>query len=286
MEIGYFNGEFVSIDANVIPIEDRGYQFGDGVYEVIRVYRGTPFLLEEHLLRLEKSASAISMSLPHSLEELKRLAEEGVRRSNLDEAEIYIQVTRGIHPRQHLFPDVSPSLSMTIRKVRSIPAEHYRNGVKVLLMNDERWLNCHIKSLNLLPNVLAKQFASSKGCYEAILVRDNVVTEGTSANVFAVKDGGIFTSPLSKKILSGITRKAIVDLVAKMGLPLTEEEMTPQFLKEADEVFLTSTVIEVLPVRQIDDKVIGNGKPGELTTRLHERYRHIVDNAVNKINAQ
>lgn len=284
MAVGFFNGKFVSIDDPVVPLEDRGYQFGDGVYEVIRVYQGMPFLLEEHLERLQKSASAISIELPYSPEEIKHLAEKGVKRSKLDEVEIYLQVTRGIHPRQHAFPDVPPSLSMTFRKVRVIPEKHYQNGVNVLLMDDERWSNCHIKSLNLLPNVLAKQTAYSKGCYEAVFVKDGFVTEGSSSNVFAVKNGTIYTPPLSKKILSGITRKVVVNIAQEIGLPLIEEEITPQFLKGADEVFLTGTVIEVLPVRQIDEQMIGSGEPGKVTLQLHEKYRRIIDNQIKKAN--
>jgi D-alanine transaminase len=273
--IGFINGKFVPIDQEVVPIDERGHQFGDGVYEVVKVYQSYPFMLDEHLQRLKKSAAAIKLKLNYTSNELKDIIVEGIKKSELSDAEVYLQVTRGIAPRNHLFPDIPTSTTMTIRPARSVSESYRENGAPVMLMDDERWENCYIKSLNLLPNILAKQEAYSSGCFEAILVRNGYVTEGSSTNVFAVKDGVVYTTPLSKKILHGITRQAVLGLAKKLDIPFKEEEMTPGFLLDADEVFITSTTAEVLPVSVIDGQEIGSGKPGVITVKLQESYRQL-----------
>jgi len=273
MAIAFFNGKWISPEELVIPIDERGHNFGDGVYEVIRVYNGVPFTMREHLERLEKSAEAIRLTMNYTVEQFEELIREGLQKSGLKEASVYLQVTRGIATRIHSFPDVPSSTSMTIREAKPLPQEYRDNGTKALLLEDERWKNCYIKSLNLLPNVLAKRTAADQGCFEAILVRDGLVTEGSSCNVFAIKDGTIYTAPATHKILHGITRAKLLELAAKMDIPVVEEEFTPDFLKSADEVFLSSTSMEAMPVVQIDDTQIGNGKPGTITNRLAEAYR-------------
>lgn len=275
MTIGFVNGKFISIDSLAIPIEDRGHQFGDGVYDVIRVYNGRPLMLQEHLLRLEKSADAIDVQLNFTLQELEKIVEEGLTRSGLLDCEVYIQVTRGISPRQHLFPNVSASTTMTIRPARTISDTLKSQGVSVTLRQDERWANCYIKSLNLLPNILAKQSATNEGFHEAIFVKDEYITEGSSSNVFAVKDGVLYTPPISRKILPGITRATVIQLAKENGHVVKEEELKPNFLIKADEMFITSTTMEVLPVSNVDGTAIGNGVPGELTLKLSDYYRRL-----------
>jgi D-alanine transaminase len=277
MEIGFINGTFIPINKEVVPIDERGHQFGDGVYEVIRVYHSQPFMLHEHLQRLENSATAIKIKINYSISELEQFIIEGIKKSELSDAEVYIQVTRGMARRNHLFPDVSPSTSMTIRPARNIPKEQRENGIRVMLMPDERWQNCYIKSLNLLPNILAKQEAVLAGCAEAILVRDGFVTEGSSSNIYVIKEHILYTTPLSKHILHGITRQAVLALASKIGISVVEKEMTPEFLKEGDEAFITSTSIEVLPIIAVDEHIIGIGKPGAITLKLQEWYSYLYD---------
>jgi len=272
VSIAYFNGEFVNIDERVIPIEERGHQFGDGVYEVVMVYNNTPCLLDEHLKRLANSAKLINLSLPYTLTEIKNIILEAIKRSNLSHAEVYFQVTRGIASRTHLFPDASPSFSLTVKPVREIDEKLYQTGVDTLTTADERWANCHIKSLNLLPNILAKQMAVDHGKYEAILVNNGLITEGTSTNVFVIKRDTIYTTPLTSNILAGITRQAIIKLADEANLKLVEEDFTVDFLKQGDEAFISSTTIELLPIRSVDSVTIGNGTPGVITKQLHNLY--------------
>lgn len=276
MTIAFFNGAFLDVDQKVIPIDERGHQFGDGVYEVIRVYDGKPFLMQEHLQRLERSAEAIQLKGNYSLAELEQIILEGLSRSQLQEAEIYIQVTRGISPRQHLFPNVPASTSITIRPARIISEKARNEGVAALLMDDERWANCYVKSLNLLPNILAKQNAVSQGFYEAIFYRDDIVTEGSSCNIFAVKNGTLHTPQATKRILHGITRANVLAIAKELEIPVKEEDITIDFLMESDEAFITSTTMEILPIQSIsleNDNQATYGKPGRITKSLHERYQ-------------
>lgn len=280
MAIAFFNGTWISPEELVIPIDERGHNFGDGVYEVIRVYNGVPFTMREHLERLEKSAEAIRLKMDYTIEQFEDLILEGLQKSGLKEAAVYLQVTRGVALRLHNFPNVPSSTSMTIREAKPLPQEYRDNGVKTLLLEDERWKNCFIKSLNLLPNILAKQAAADQGCFEAILVRDGVITEGSSCNVFVAKGGTLYTAPATNKILHGITRAKLLELAAELNIPVREEEFTPDFLLSADEVFLSSTSMEAMPVVQIDDTKIGTGKPGEITNRLRDAYRALYLEAV------
>jgi D-alanine transaminase len=276
MSIGYINGKFVSLEDLVIPIDERGHQFGDGVYEVIRVYSGKPFMLEEHIDRLMISCQAIRLPFTHNKDDFKELIMLAIEKSQLKDCNVYLQITRGISTRQHLFPDVPVSISMTVRPASPISQEVREKGQTAIFHDDERWANCYIKSLNLLPNILAKQTAYEAGCYEAILVRDRFVTEGTSSNVFIVKDGKIFSTPLSKHILHGITRMAVKKCAERLNLEFIEKHFTPEELGVADEVFITSTTSEVMPIVKVNDQPIRDGKPGEITKRLHQQFLELV----------
>ena len=261
MEIAFYGDKFVDINEKVVPIQERGHQFGDGIYEVIRVYDGTPFLLDEHLERLVNSAEAIMLELPYSIEKIKEIINEGLQKTEFTEVEIYIQITRGIAPRAHLFPNVSSEISMTFKQARIVDKEKRENGVSVTLLEDERWKNCYIKSLNLLPNVIAKQKAVSGGHEEAILVRDGFITEGSSSNIFVVKEGTLYTTPASKQILHGITRAAVIKLANKLNIPFEEKTFDASFLKQCDEAFITSTSVEVLPISKIDEYELTSDRP-------------------------
>ncbi|KXH84079.1 D-amino-acid transaminase [Sporosarcina sp. HYO08] len=277
MVIGYFNGEFIPVEQAVIPIDERGHQFGDGVYEVIRVYNGKPFMLDEHIERLIKSGEAIKLRMEKTAEELQQIIHEAVQKSQLNNCDVYIQVTRGIATRKHLFPDAPVSITMTVRPMQVTEETEREKGKTAIFHEDERWTNCYIKSLNLLPNILAKQTAQEAGCYEAILVKDGFVTEGTSSNVYLVKDDSIYTTPLSKQILPGITRMAVKECAEKLGIPFIEKHFTPDELLQADEVFITSTTNEIMPIVRIDESVIQDGSAGKLTTALFEKFKESID---------
>ncbi|MEJ8543795.1 D-amino-acid transaminase [Brevibacillus borstelensis] len=279
MSVAYFNGKFVGSNDPVVPIDERGHQFGDGVYEVIRIYNNKPFMLEEHLDRLYMSAEAIALAFDQSRESFKEIIFQLIERSGLDNLDVYLQITRGLAPRNHLFPDAPVSISMTAKPFRSIPAEFRERGAKAILHPDERWMNCYIKSLNLLPNLLAKQEAHKAGCLEAILHRDGKLTEGTSSNVFVIKDSRIRTTPLSRHILAGITRMAVQRIAQAAAIPFEERHVAIEELYEADEVFITSTTSEVMPIVQVGEKLIGDGQPGQLT-RLLQRHFQALTTAV------
>jgi D-alanine transaminase len=271
MEIGFYKDHFVDINENVVPIQERGHQFGDGIYEVIRVYNGKPFLLKEHIERLVKSAEAIMLQLPYSTDQIYDIINEGLEKAGLKEAEIYIQITRGIAPRAHLFPTTSSVMSMTIKNARVLDEKKKVDGVSVTLLEDERWKNCYIKSLNLLPNVIAKQKAVTNGHEEAILLRDGFITEGSSSNIFVVKNGKLITTPATNFILHGITRAAVIGLAAKFNIPFEEKNFDREFLYQADEAFITSTSVEVLPISRIDDISLPSNRP--ITEILQKEYQ-------------
>lgn len=277
MSIGYVNGKFVDLDELVIPIDERGHQFGDGVYEVIRVYNGKPFMIDEHLERLMNSCKAIKLPITETINDFKRLILEAVEKSHLLECNVYLQITRGIATRLHLFPNVPVSITMTVRPVKPISKEIREKGETAIFHEDERWANCYIKSLNLLPNILAKQTAYEAGCFEAILEKDGYVTEGTSSNVFIVKDNKIYTTPLTKQILPGITRIAVKNVSKILGIEFIEKHFTRDELLNADELFITSTTSEVLPIVKVGDQIIGSGKPGDLTKRIYQQFQELIN---------
>ncbi|WP_034680573.1 D-amino-acid transaminase [Caldalkalibacillus mannanilyticus] len=273
-----FNDQLVPRDTPTIDIEDRGYQFGDGVYEVIRVYQGKPFMMHEHLVRLYRSAAEIRLSLPYSMEELQTKLEELKQKSPVEDGMIYIQISRGVAPRNHGFPasTVSPQLVAYTREMKR-PQALFQSGVKTILLEDIRWLRCDIKSLNLLGNVLAKQAAADQNCYESILHRGELVTEGSATNVFMIHKGTVYTHPASNLILNGITRTQVIQLCQEKGIEAKEEAFTVEQLLAADEIFITSTTNEIMPVIQVNDNVIGQGKPGLLTIQLQEAFEQMIN---------
>jgi D-alanine transaminase len=274
MEIAYYKDQFLShIDEVAVPIQERGHQFGDGIYEVVRVYNFKPFMLEEHLDRFELSAEAIFLQLPYTRVKLKEIILEGIHRSQEQNVDVYFQVTRGIAPRLHLFPDSPAVFSMIVKPSKQGDPVKKTKGVSVHLMEDERWSNCYIKSLNLLPNVIAKQEAMNNGCEEAILVKDGYITEGSSSNLFVIKNGTLYTTPATKRILHGITRRAVFILANKLQIPIVEEHFSPEFLKNADEAFITSTTSEVLPINQADEVLLPTHFT--ITHQLQEAFKSL-----------
>lgn len=276
-DIACVNGHFGPVAEAVVSIEDRGFQFGDGVYEVIRTYRGKPFALDEHFARFERSAQALDLSLGRTKDQWIALIQEGLRLSRFPETKIYLQVTRGQAPRDHPFPALTvPTTVLTFRELHSLDSSIRKAGVRAITLDDIRWGRCDIKSVNLLANVLARQRAKEADAFEAILVRDGLVTEGSVSNVMIVRNGVIETAPEGHRILSGVTRAIVLDLARKEGLPVVESFVGRDDLLTASEVFLTGTTVEVLPVVRIDGHEIGAGVPGPLSQRLSRRWKALI----------
>lgn len=276
----YVNGRYLPHGRASVHIEDRGYQFADGIYEVVPIYNGV--LVDEgpHLDRMERSLRELRMPMPMTREGLKLVARELIRRNDLTYGFIYLQITRGVAPRDHKFPkDAVPALVMTTRQVKPHSEKLLSEGLGVITLPDIRWQRCDIKSTSLLPNVLAKQAAVEAGAYEAWQVdAEGKVTEGSSTNAWIVTtDGAVVTRDASHAILSGITRLTLLDLIQKAGYRLEERAFTVEEAKSAREAFLTSSTSFVLPVTRIDDTSVGNGHPGILCNSLRGSYIAYMD---------
>jgi D-alanine transaminase len=275
--VAFLNGAFVSLDEAKVSIEDRGFQFGDGVYEVIRTYKGRPFSLDAHLARLDRSAAALALSQPYSHAEWTSHILEGIERAAYPESKIYLQITRGVAPRDHAYADDTiPTVVMTVREFHPLDRLVQATGVNAMTTEDIRWGRCDIKSVNLLANVLARQQVKQARVFEAILVNGGLVTEGAISNVMVVQRGTVVTAPEGPRILSGVTRAVVLDLALAEGLPVLERFVSQADLYQADEVFLTGTTVEVLGVVRIDGKVIGDGQPGPITRRLAASFTNRV----------
>lgn len=276
--IVYLNGAFVPYAEALIPVEDRGNVLADGVYEVVRFYGGRPLSFDAHLERLARSAGEIRLP-PVDLAELERAGLELVRRNELSDATLYIQVTRGVAPRIHAFPDPAPkpTVFMIARGAQRPPRQRFEEGVACITVPDTRWARCDIKAIGLLPNVLAKQEAYERGAFEALFVRDGVITEGSSSNVFGVRSGRILTYPEGPHILPGITRRLILALAAEEGIEVAEEELRLEELGTFDELFISSTTVEVMPVVKVNGRPVGDGRVGPVTRRLVARYEQLVE---------
>ncbi len=268
-------------------IEDRGYQFGDGVYEVIRVYGGSLFLAEAHARRMEKSLRELSIHFPDCRERVLKGAQLLAEAEGIDVGIVYLQITRGAASRVHQFPstDTAPIFTGTASHLPR-PFEPMLQGIKVLLLPDIRWLRNDIKSLNLLGAVLSKQKAKERGCYEAILERNGILTEGSSSNLFIVKEGALFTHPANNLILNGITRQEIIGLAKTADIPVRETTFTVEELFTAEEAFICGTTTEIMPITQIttmgapdEDRhtALASGSPGPITRRLQNLFSDLVD---------
>ena len=271
----YVNGRYLPHGEAAVHIEDRGYQFADGVYEVVPVVQGTLVDEDPHLDRLERSLSELRIGMPMSRPALKLVSHELMRRNGLSNGFLYMQVTRGVAPRDHKFPKAAePALVMTTRQTKPHSAKQLAEGVSVITVPDIRWQRCDIKSVSLLPNILAKQEAVEAGAYEAWMVsEDGSVTEGTSTNAWIVtRDNKLVTRQISGAILNGITRMSLLRLAEAEGTEIEERSFTVAEALEAREAFITSSTNFVMPVTRIDEQPVGNGHPGILTLRLREIY--------------
>ncbi len=266
-ELAYVNGQFMPLAHATVSVEDRGFQFADSVYEVLRTYNCQPFALDEHLARLRRSLAAIA--LDYRTEPLREIIEEAARRAAFPEAIIYLQITRGVAPRNRAIPpEVKPTLVLTVRELVPHP-EWEAHGICVITVPDNRWGRCDIKTVGLLANVLAHQAARQAGAQDAIFVEsDGTVNESTAGNVFVVQGGQLRTPPKSHRILAGITRDKLMEI-----MPVVEARVSQDDLLGADEVFLTATTVEVVPVVAVNGKQIGSGKPGPITKQAWATFR-------------
>lgn len=273
-ELVYLNGRIGSFEDSFISINDRGYNFGDGIYEVIRAYNGVPFAVADHLERLENSAAAIEMNLPWSRAQLTAFAENLLVQSGIREAMIYLQISRGTAHRNHLFePQMNPNLLITVRHIPDINPATYTDGVKIITQPEFRWQLCNIKSISLLSSVLAKNRAAKAGAAEAVFVMENgTVTECSASNIFIYRNNRLLTHPANNRILSGITRKYVLQAAHSLGIDAREETFCGTDLLTADEVFITGSVTEVVPVIMVDDHSIGDGTPGPVTHQIHNTF--------------
>ena len=285
MGIVLMNGEYIPREEAKVDIEDRGYQFGDGIYEVIRVYNSKMFTAKEHLERLLSSSAKINIPISYSLEELTNLLDQLIQKNNLDTGYIYMQFTRGTSSRNHAFPkgQITPTF-IAYTKEFARPVEQMSNGVQAITVEDIRWSRCDIKSLNLLGNVLAKQKAVEADCYESIQYRDLDVTEGSSSNIWIVNNGKIQTHEANQYILNGITRQKVIEVVKENNMELIEKAFSIEELIDADEVFLTSTTSEVTPITAINNVPVKEGKVGEVTKKLQVLFQEAIKKECGDLN--
>jgi D-alanine transaminase len=272
--IVYLNGEIADKASVGISPDERGFLFGDGAYEVMRVYQGELFRAEDHVVRFERSLDELKIR-GFDPETVMDIADKLIKANGVEDGEaiFYIQVTRGAAPRKHTFPPAdTPPTVYAYAKAFTPPSEKLNHGVGIILVPDIRWARCDIKTTALLPNVLANQAASEKDAEEAVFVRDGAITDGSHSNFFAVFDGCLVTPPRTNYILAGITRKVILERCQKLGIPAEESPVFEKDLNDAGEMFISGTTTDVTPVISVNGKPVGNGKPGAVTKKLQKAY--------------
>jgi len=275
----WLNGTIMPLAEARIGVEDRGFQFADGVYEVARIYSGRCFVLREHLERLQRSAEAIHLKLPYSIDTFFQSIEDFVAASGLSDGMVYLQVTRGCSPRNHLFPECSSTALFYTRALPPVPSPGTSRGERVLTVPDERWSKCWIKSIALLPNVLAKNEAAQSNADEAIFVDHGVVTEGSITNLFAVIGNTIVTHPAGAKVLPGITRAIVLSIAGELGIKIDERPPALEEVQAADEAFLTGTTRELMWISHWNGRQLWT-QCGPTTLRLHKAFQAKVSASV------
>ncbi|MBI5661694.1 MAG: D-amino acid aminotransferase [Ignavibacterium album] len=277
--IAYYNGNYLPVEKISISPFDRGFLFSDGVYEALRTYNRKLFMLKNHLDRLKYSLEQTNINFTE-FDKLEKIIFACAEKNNFThDFSTYIQITRGISfPRTHHYNNqIKPNLLIYTTELKNREHE-LNNGVSIILERDLRWNRCDIKSISLLPNVMANQNAFIKGCYEAVFYRDNFITEGSHTNFFAVKNGKVITAPLSNFILNGVTRNIVFRLCNENNIPVEEEYILLAEIFNYDEFFLTGTTTEITPVVKIDNNIIGNGSPGLLTKKIQKLFYNFVRN--------
>jgi D-alanine transaminase len=267
----YLNGEYLPLNEAKIPVLDRGFLFGDGVYEVIPSYSGHLFHFQEHLERLENSLAAIRLANPHTRKQWLEIVTP-LLDATLDQY-IYLQITRGVaDKRDHAFPYNTPATVFAMCS-NIVPFAGLNTGIKAVSMDDSRWKLCHVKAITLLGNILHRQEAIDQGCAEALLVKDGYVTEGAASNVFAVIDGVLCTPPKGNDILPGITRDVILAIAQKNNIPYREDKISFAALQTASEIWVTSSTREIIPVVELDSKLVSGGKPGPVWQTMNQLFQ-------------
>lgn len=267
------NDRFIPESEASVSYMDRGYYFGDGIYEVFRVYNRRLYEKSAHYERLKRTASEVKLRLPDPIEVIDARLTELLERSGVRDGILYVQITRGVAPRSHTFPpsDTKPVLMAYCNELER-PISKMQGGISAITLTDIRWLRCDLKTLNLLGSVLAKQEAAEAGADDVILHRDGIVTECSASNLMIIKDGEVWTHPANHLILHGITRAVVLRLAAESGITAHETAFSLETLRHADEVFLTGTTMELFPIVTIDGVSVGGGKPGPVTRKLQQLF--------------
>lgn len=269
----YLNGKFMPIEEACIPVLDRGFIFGDGVYEVIPVYSRKPFRLTEHLNRLQHSLDGIRLQNPFSHDEWSNLLEQIIAKNAGEDQYIYLHITRGVAKRDHAFPQVPPTIFIMSNPLLPPPEALLVSGASAITAIDNRWIRCDVKAISLLPNVLLRQMAVDVHAIETILIRDGFLTEGAASNIFVVKNKVLLAPPKSHLMLPGITYDVILELALAHQIPHEVREISESEIRAADEILLTSSTKEIMPITNLDGKSVGYGKPGALFAQLHTLYQ-------------
>jgi D-alanine transaminase len=270
----YLNGKFMPIEEACVPVLDRGFIFGDGIYEVIPVYSRKPFRLAEHLNRLQHSLDGIRLQNPFNDTDWKNLLEQVIAKNEGEDQYLYLHITRGVAKRDHAFPaNVPPTIFIMSNPLLPPPAELLVSGASAITAIDNRWIRCDVKAISLLPNVLLRQLAVDVHAIETILIRDGFLTEGAASNIFVVKDKVLLAPPKSHLMLPGITYDVVLELAATNKIAHEVREISETEIRTADEILLTSSTKEIMPITFLDNNSVGSGKPGAMFTQLHTLYQ-------------
>lgn len=270
----YLNGEWLPLAEARVSVLDRGFMLGDGVYELIPVYRRKPFRFDEHLWRLRHSLAGIRLTDPMSETQWREVVAQAIAGQEADDQSVYLQVTRGAAPRDHAFPRDTPPTVLVMSNPLSRPdPAQFEQGVRAVSTPDIRWGRCDLKTLNLLPNVLARQKAVEAGCAECILFRDGVLTEGAASNIFAVKNGVLLAPVKDYRVLPGITYDLVLELAQANGMACEVRDIGEAEVRQADELWLTSSGREVQAIVELDGRPVGSGKPGPVYRRMYALYQ-------------
>jgi D-alanine transaminase len=270
----YLNGQFMPLAEAKVPVLDRGFVFGDGVYEVVPVYSNKPFRLDEHLRRLQGSLDDIRLANPHGMAEWRDLILKLIALQDFPDQSLYIQVTRGVAPRDHAFPKgAPPTVFMFAQPLIPSTPEQKAAGACAITAADNRWLRCNIKAISLLANILLRQQAVDVDCAETVMLRDGFLTEGAASNIFVVKDGVLMAPPPSNLMLTGITYDVLLELARANGIPTAVRPIAEAEVRAADELWMTSSTKEILAIVKLDGVTVGAGVPGPLAQRMDELYQ-------------
>jgi len=278
----YLNGSFLNHDKAKISVGDRGFVFGDGVYEVTRVVNGRFFKEQEHLERLKKGLTGLKIEAPADLiESIPKISRELIKTNNLQsgQASVYLQITRGsAWPRTHTFPEPDVEPTVYLSSAAFTPhTELHQSGVDTITVADIRWTRCNLKTVNLLPNTLAKQQAKEKGVNSAVMIRDGVVTESPNANVFGVKDGALYTFPATNYILDGITRNVVLDIAKELNIPVHFDPIRQEDIPHLDELFFSGTTTDIQPIVKVDSHELSGGKPGPIVRSIQKVHNELLN---------